>query len=399
MLFCLSIRKIDVEEEGEAILTAKKEDGTIIILSSAMKKEQLRDWRKKINFFCPQCDDPVHLKVGDIVIPHFAHKSHANCSASFSEGETQIHLEGKRQLYEFFLKNRQEVKLEPYFSALSQRPDLLVTTDSNKVPIEFQCSPISINIMKLRTNGYLSAGMRPIWILLTPPKISLLPQGVSVFDFSKFHVNFFTYKTPEGLVFLTYNPLTKQFHYFSNLIHIGGKRYIGIHRVLPISLQIFPFARPKAATSNEINEYVKIYLTNRLKFLNSRVLLSRKGINDPFLRCCYELKIHPVELPFWIGLPLPFSTAFREHSCEWQIRLIRFLKRKGLRVSNLSIELARNFIRELDHPSYNQIKACLAYRDLLLSVGIDSLQDIGDFGEEKIVQLFAERLLAKRNEN
>lgn len=364
-----------------------------------MEKEQLRDWRKKINFFCPQCDDPVHLKVGDIVIPHFAHGNQASCTASFSEGESQIHLEGKRQLYEFFLKNEQEVQLEPYFSALSQRPDLLVATDFNQVPIEFQCSTIPVNIMKQRTNGYLSAGMRPIWLLLTPAKISSLPQGVCVYDFSKFHESFFTYKTPEGLVFLTYNPPTKQFHYFSNLIHISGKRYIGIHRVLPIAMQIFPFARPKTATSNEVNEYVKIYSENRIKFLNSRIVLSRKGINDLFLRSCYEMRIHPVELPLWIGLPVPFSKAFREHSCEWQIRFIRFLMRKGLRISNVSKDLAKTFIRELDHPSNNQVKACIAYRDLLLSVGIDSLQAIGKFSDEKIVQLFAERLLAKGNEN
>jgi len=111
------------------------------------------------------------------------------------------------------------------------------------------------------------------------------------------------------------------------------------------------------------------------------------------------LRIHPVELPVWIGVPVPFSTAFREHCCEWQLRLVRYLMRKGLRISNLSNDLAKTFIRELAQPSHNQINACIAYRDLLLSAGIDSLQDIRDFGEEKIVRLFAERLLAKRNED
>ena len=276
-----------------------------------MEKEQLREWRQSTKFFCPQCDNPVQLKVGDIVIPHFAHEKEESCSALFSEGESQEHLEGKRQLYEFFREKVDDVALEPYFKLLSQRPDLLVTTRSNHVPIEFQCSTIPVHKIESRTRGYLSAGMKPIWIMHTPAQFSTLPQGVGVFDFSKFHESFFTYESPEGTVFLTYNPQSEQFHYFSSLIHIVGKRYVGIHRTLPISMQVFPFARPKTPSDEELRQYVTIYLSGRTNFLKSRVLLNRKGINDPFLRSCYDLRMLPMDLPLWIGLPVPFSNSFR----------------------------------------------------------------------------------------
>lgn len=364
-----------------------------------MKKEKLREWRKTTTYFCSQCEQPVRLKVGEIVIPHFAHEKETACSASFSEGESPAHLEGKRQLYEFFHGQVDDVVLEPYFKLLSQRPDLLVSTNSVHIPIEFQCSTIPIEKMVARTKGYVSAGMQPIWIMHTPVQFSTLPQGVGIFQFSKFHESFFTHTSPEGTVFLTYHPQSQQFHYFSSLIHIAGMRYVGLHRILPISMQVFPFARPLTPTTQELHEYVATYLQSRSIFLKSRILLNRRGINDSFLRSCYELRVTPSELPLWIGLPVPFSTAFREHACEWQMALFYFMKRNGISIKTLSKSVIRQFVYRRDNASDEQVSACLAYRDILISIGVESPQKVERFGEEKIVQLFAERFLAKQHEN
>ena len=364
-----------------------------------MGKHQLREWRKSTEFSCPQCSMPVHLKVGDIVIPHFAHQQEASCSTMFSEGESQEHLEGKRQLYEFFLTKVDDVALEPYFKLLEQRPDLLITTRSNQVPIEFQCSTIPLQLIESRTKGYLSAGMKPIWILHTPAQFSTLPQGVGVYNLSRFHESFFTYESPEGTVFLTYNPQTEKFHYFSSLIHIAGRQYVGIHRILPISMQTFPFARPKAPTAEELRLYVSVYLSSRMNFLKSSVLLNRRGINDPFLKNCYDLRILPIELPLWIGLPVPKSNAFRQHNCEWQMRLVHYMMRNGLSFPDLSNGLIRKFLSWQDGLTEDHVNACMSYRDMLLSMGIQSPDRTASFDEEKIIPLFAERFLAKWKEN
>ena len=336
-----------------------------------MKKEDLRDWRRSTQFYCPQCNVPVQLKVGDIVIPHFAHKKDEACSASFSEGESKAHLLGKQQLYAFFQKHAEDVTLEPYFKQLSQRPDLLVTTGSDYVPIEFQCSTIPISLIESRTSGYRNAGMKPIWILQTPAKFSTIPEGVGIFHFSRFHESFFTHQSPEGVVFLTYNPQTEKFHYFSSLIHIAGKRYIGIHRTLPISTQVFPFAKPKVPSHEELIQYAKHYLSTRNHLLQSRVLLNRKGINDPFLRNCYELRIRPINLPLWIGVPVPFSNAFEEHDCEWQLDLVYFMRQNGVGFRSLSIELIENFVSRQKEASKEQINACIAYRNIFSSSPIE----------------------------
>ena len=111
-----------------------------------------------------------------------------------------------------------------------------------------------------RANGFVRGeirrlsqyGMKPIWILHTPAKFSTLPEGVGIFHFSRFHESFFTHTSPEGYLLLTYNPQTERFHYFTSLIHVAGKRYIGIHRTLPLSMQVFPFARPKTPSKIEI---------------------------------------------------------------------------------------------------------------------------------------------------
>ncbi|MHA6258456.1 competence protein CoiA [Sporosarcina sp. CAU 1771] len=378
------------------ILTAKTSDGSVITLSRGLDKEKLRESRKATKYFCIQCGGVVRLKVGEIVIPHFAHEKEESCATLFSEGESQMHLDGKIQLYEFFQEKVENVVLEPFLKLLSQRPDLLVTRQSVQYPIEFQCSTIPIEKVESRTRGYTSAGMKPIWIVHTPKQLSMLPQGVGTFQLSKFNESFFKQTSPEGLSFLTYNPQSEQFHYFSSLVHIAGKQYVGLHRKLPIALQTFPFARPNIPTNDELHLYVKAFLKSRLKFLQTRVLVNRRGINDPFLRSCYELRLVPAELPLWIGVPVPFSNAFREHICEWQMQLVLFLRRNEIGVKGLTKNHIRRFVFRNENISDDQVKACLAYRDLLITIGVESPYKMVSFGEEKIVRLFAERFLAKQ---
>ena len=360
-----------------------------------MKNEQLREWRKTAKFTCPQCKDFVNLKVGDIVIPHFAHKKDATCSASFSEGESKVHLEGKRQLYHFFQRIDKEVRLEPYFKALAQRPDLLVINHHEEVPIEFQCSTIPISLIESRTKGYESAGMKPVWLLRTPVKLKTLSPGVGIFHFSRFERSLITNQIPEGLVFLTYDPQFERFHYFSSLVHVTGKQHIGIHRTLSVSKQVFPFARPKSPTNKELQRYVLLYLSIRKKFLQSRVLVNRRGVNDPFLRGCYELRILPKELPLWIGVPVAFMSSFSEHVCEWQLALVYFMKERRLKVNDLTVGAIRNFIQRFGGPAETQVKACLNYRDFLLSVGVDALNNTAKISESELAEKIADTILAK----
>ena len=241
----------------------------------------------------------------------------------------------------------QEVVLEPLLNKISQRPDLLVRSGKKTVPIEFQCSTIPISHLEKRTSTYRGAGMEPIWILHTPAKFMDLPEGVGIFQFSKFQEWFIVSTPPEGDNLLTFNPQTRTFHYFTSLLHIAGQRYIGMHRILPLRYQTFPFARPKAPTENAVRQYVDLYIMHRQKEVQNRILLNRRGIKDPFLRSCYELKLLPIQLPPWIGVPVLGNEAFREADVEWQCRLIHFLQSNEIPFSDVSQYSIERFVHRL----------------------------------------------------
>jgi len=383
----------------KAILTAWSDEGRMIILSPELERRELREWRNNQSFYCPQCKGPVQLKVGDIVIPHFAHRRDTSCIASFSEGESQQHLNGKRLLYRFLTEGGQEVVLEPLLNKISQRPDLLVKLGKTKFPIEFQCSTIPISHLNERSDGYRRAGMEPIWILHTPAKFNNLPEGIGIFQFSKFQEWFIISTPPEGDVLFTFNPHTQTFHYFSSLLHVAGQRYIGMHRVLPLEFQIFPFARPKAPTENDVRQYGNLYVKQRQKDLQNRILLNRKGIKDPFLRSCYEMKMLPTQLPPWIGVPIVGNQSFREADVEWQFRLIHFLKRNSIPFSDVPSYVIERFIRGFDGNSNGQLEACERYLEFLSRFNIKFAEQKTDFSENEILQLISERFLANEERN
>ncbi|WP_432357690.1 competence protein CoiA [Sporosarcina sp. UB5] len=381
------------------ILTACTDEGQLIILTPELERQELRKWRQTGSFYCPQCKGGVQLKVGDIVIPHFAHKRDSTCDGSFSEGESPQHLNGKRLLYERLLAVTQEVVLEPLLNNISQRPDLLVKTGEAMFPIEFQCSTIPISDLEKRTDGYRRVGMHPIWILHTPSKFMNLHEGVGIFQFSKFQEWFIVSTPPEGNVLLTFNPHSQTFHYFSSLLHVAGQRYIGLHRVLPLSFQIFPFARPKSPTTDDVIQYGKLYGIQREKELQNRILLNRKGIKDPFLRSCYEMKMLPTLLPPWIGVPVLKNDAFREADVEWQFRLLHFLKRNSIPLSDVSTYSIERFVSRFDRDFNGKSIACEHYINFLNEFAIECATQKTDLREDVVLKFISERFLANEDWN
>ncbi len=87
------------------------------------------------NFFCPQCQQPVQLKIGTVNIPHFSHIAHQSCERLFAEGESMLHLQGKIQLFEWLNKQGYAVELEPYIKKTISTPryscDERASTNSN----------------------------------------------------------------------------------------------------------------------------------------------------------------------------------------------------------------------------------------------------------------------------
>lgn len=138
---------------------AKNQAGELIDLTR-IKRDEVKQL-KKMNWFCCDCQEPVILKAGRIKQMHFAHGKDSECQ-SFSEGETREHLAGKTLLYQNCCHHQIQVELEAYLPKLKQRPDVLV---DQKLALEFQCSPLSFERLKERTDNYQKHGYEVLWIL------------------------------------------------------------------------------------------------------------------------------------------------------------------------------------------------------------------------------------------
>ncbi|MGF0148747.1 competence protein CoiA, partial [Lachnospiraceae bacterium SGI.054] len=128
-------------------------------------KEQLKKWSKKKILLCPACGKPYEYCHGHIKDPYFRHMEKEECKDKYSESETEEHLVGKRDLYEWIKKQDgvTNVILEAWIPETKQRPDIMFEYNDKKYVIEYQCSPIASEYIE-RHELYKTAGICDIWI-------------------------------------------------------------------------------------------------------------------------------------------------------------------------------------------------------------------------------------------
>ncbi|MCZ8533029.1 competence protein CoiA [Psychrobacillus psychrodurans] len=349
------------------ILSAVTADGEIIIPAQYPRifLDKLKTSKK---FSCIQCNEQVILKNGLIKIPHFAHIRNISCTTAFSEGESEDHLNGKLHLYEFFQKHSSPVQLEAYLPSLHQRPDLYVQSEPYPIAIEFQCSQIPITAIQQRTEGYIAKQIIPIWILRTPTTSEFPLQEIGTMQLSAYRQQFF-YSTPNGKIIITYCPHSKNFHYISNLMHVKANNYIVKVKKLSMEKQSWPFAIIKRNSWEEFQKYLNIYKHHRFKQIDNLFFFNRKGIQSPFLQICYRWRIHPKNLPMFIGIPTKHASIFSKHAVEWQIQFIDYLYKLDLSLQQADTRHCESFLFYRNNltskPSAQHIKAIESYLYLL----------------------------------
>ncbi|WP_442599189.1 competence protein CoiA [Neobacillus sp. D3-1R] len=146
------------------MLTAILKNEQRICLMDYKDKQSLQKLRKEEQFFCPQCHENMILKLGNKRIFHFSHLKGTSCQYEH-EKESEYHLNGKIQLYQWLMKQNLNPQMEFYDSKIKQRADILFYVGSRKYVIEYQCSNISEEIFRKRTIGYRANHYTPIWIL------------------------------------------------------------------------------------------------------------------------------------------------------------------------------------------------------------------------------------------
>ena len=105
------------------MLTAVKKDGTLFSLLPRLPKEKLRRIREDQEFQCPECKEKVMMKIGTQRMEHFAHQKGSLCVESY-ERESEYHLAGKLQLFQWLENQNLCPELEPFYPSIRQRPDI-----------------------------------------------------------------------------------------------------------------------------------------------------------------------------------------------------------------------------------------------------------------------------------
>ena len=136
------------------MLIAKNQEGNLV---SALETSLQR----KEPYSCPGCQGVVLLKHGQVMCPHFAHKSLQDCQF-FSENESAQHLSLKAALYKSLVNHGEKVSIEKVLFEMGQIADLFV---GDSLALEVQCSRLSQQRLRERTCAYHQAGYEVRWLL------------------------------------------------------------------------------------------------------------------------------------------------------------------------------------------------------------------------------------------
>ena len=136
------------------MLIAKNQEGNLV---SALETSLQR----KEPYSCPGCQGVVLLRHGQVMCPHFAHKSLQDCQF-FSENESAQHLSLKATLYQSLDNHGERVCIEKVLPELGQIADLFV---GDSLALEIQCSRLSQQRLRERTCAYHQAGYEVRWLL------------------------------------------------------------------------------------------------------------------------------------------------------------------------------------------------------------------------------------------
>ncbi len=322
-------------------------------MSYQHSRQALKRYRRISKFFCPQCQQPVQLKIGTVNIPHFSHIAHQSCERLFAEGESMLHLQGKIQLFEWLNKQGYAVELEPYIKKLSQRPDILVTKEHQQIAIEFQCSTISHEKWQLRTAGYKNMHIQALWLFQTPQK-NLTSQDIIKVTIPPIRQNAINYTSKSLPYLLTYDAHSARFNYWANLLYVHGNTFIAKVQYVPITKQLFPFYVPKPITREEFRYYWQLYKRICMQYVYQRLIRSKKGVQDLFLRSCYELHFSLETMPIYVGLPVKNAASIPIFSIEWQTILHHFCRLTQLQLHELSKENIQLFLSQLSLQTTNE---------------------------------------------
>lgn len=296
------------------MLQAKANTGELVTLAT-MSKPEIASLRQTKQFSCPVCNEPVIMKVGSKMIPHFAHRSIQNCP-SHEGGEGLYHEKGKLLLYKWLKHQHLDVQLEAYLPDIMQRPDLLVAINKKVIAIEFQCARISLKEIHWRNKGYKKAGITPIWILGASRMQRRSKHQLKIDQFQLQFMHQFSSEFPLTLFFLC--PDTLQFISFQDIFFTRTDQAIGKLHMRRLDHMIFT-----DLFQGQLFDKKELYLLwkKEKRAFRLKPIKHRHGREYAWNQWLYLKQTHREHLPSLIHLPVNGQYLMKSALWDWQSRL------------------------------------------------------------------------------
>src|SRR5699024_159489 len=297
----------------DAVLQAITNKGESVI-PALFSKEELHKLRKQHTFSCPPCHSEVILKIGEQMIPHFAHKQLQQCA--LQKGEGFYHETGKMILYQWLKSQGLEVYLEKWLPSINRTPDIMIKLEKKEIVIEYQCARIDLQTLHARMNDYKEAGIAQIWIL-GANRLKRKQNGDLILDeFTKQYIHHFENYFPQIYYFCS---KAKKFIIYPHVISSKTNQ----NATLPIIRQLYSFTFLDLFKQTGPSQLAQLTLWKRKKY-TYRTQSSHRLFGDElkFRKWLYEQNLHIEKLPSLIYLPIATQYKMKTNPWNWQSRLI-----------------------------------------------------------------------------
>jgi competence CoiA-like predicted nuclease len=144
-----------------------------------------REWKKaqyNADLICEDCGNPVELRVGDVKIPHFAHRRgflYRDCYYETTK-ESEEHRKAKSLLYSYFKEKYSDALIQTTKKQPNgRRSDIYIERGKSKLAVEFQRQGLRVSDWDARHEEYKKFGIADLWLLSS----NICKERVSDFDF------------------------------------------------------------------------------------------------------------------------------------------------------------------------------------------------------------------------
>lgn len=295
----------------DSLLTAKNQLGETVYIGDCIRKEEGQRL-KNGQYFCPVCNGKLVIKLGVQRISHFAH-IHLSTTCVEYERESEYHMRAKLQLYRWLETQSSKVEVEAFLPEINQRPDLMFTFQGKSYCVEYQCSPISAELFEKRSNGYLTNGMIPLWIL---GGNRIQRKQTHSITLSKFQSLFLKRNQTGDWYLPSYCPSIQSFITVSNLHPLSSQTMQCDCELLPLNQQqLSQWLNPSIHPTFHVSSWrkgIQQIKDNIIRYQSAKIFLQEMYVN----------RLHLHLLPPYVGVPLRNNLILETSPIIWQMYMI-----------------------------------------------------------------------------